>query len=191
MILLSGDHSLLETLVVVAVIAFFVVIFIVAKMKQAGYMKQQKESGTDKKKVTEAMQNLMGDRFTDYTYAVGYYTKEERQTRKIIYYYYPYILAFSSNELIIFPFIVKDGELILRNRLDIDWKETRLDYSVYKKGTKLHICLAGEWMPIFVHKVIESNGVEKSDRPLAVYQEQEVERLISLLPQFKSMAAQN
>lgn len=188
MILLSGDRAWWEYLAAFLVLAFIVAIFIYAKMQTAKYMKQQKETGADKKKVMDAMQKLMGDRFSDYTYVVGYYTKQEQRGRTITYYYYPYILAFTSAELIIFPFLVRDGELIVRNRLDINWNETELNSVESGKGTKMHIYPAGELMIINVEKVIKSNGVEKSDKPLGIYQEQEVERFISLLPQLKSLA---
>lgn len=191
MLLSSDVTSILGNLFALAVIVFVVVVFIIAKNKKSSYMKKQKETGTDKKKVMDAMEKAMGNRFHDYTYAVGYYTKQESKPGKVIYYYYPYILAFSTSELVIFPFLMRDGELLLRNCMNIDWKETKLDYSIYKKGTKLHICVAGEWMPIYVHKVIDSDGTEKSDRPLGIYQEQEVDRLISLLPQYKNQALPN
>lgn len=187
MILLSKGETF-ENIYVAVVLIVIVGIIIYAQMKKSKHMKEQKETGTDKKKVMDAMQKLMGDRFSDYTYVVGYYTKTEQGSRKVTYYYYPYILAFTSTELIIFPFLVKEGELIVRNRLDVDWKETELNSTENSKGTKLHIYLGGEMMIVNVDKVIKSNGAEKSDRPLAVYQEQEVERFINTLPQLKSLA---
>lgn len=188
MILLSGEHSVFDYILVAAALIFIVAVIVMAKMKISKYMKQQKETGADKKKVMDAMQKLMGDRFPDYTYVVGYYTKQENRGRKITYYYYPYILAFSNTELIIFPFLMREGELIVRNRLDVNWKETELNSTENSKGTRLHIYLGGEMMIVNVDKVIESNGVEKSDKPLGIYQEQEVERFISMLPQLKSYA---
>lgn len=188
MILLSGSYAWVENLGMVIVAAFIVVVVVMAMVKKSSYMKQQKETGADKKKVMDAMQKLMGDRFPDYTYVVGFYTKTESYGRGYKYYYYPYILAFSSTELIIFPFLMRDGELIVRSRLDINWNETELNSVENSKGTKMHIYPSGELMIINVQKVIESNGIEKSDRPLGIYQEQEVERFISLLPQFKSYA---
>ena len=191
MILLSGDYSWLENVylvVVITVIAVGVVMFFV---KKSAYMKQQKENGTDKKKVMDAMQKQMGNRFPDYTYVVGFYTKTENYGRGYKYYHYPYILAFSNTELIIFSFLMRDGELIVRNRLDINWDETELNSAENSKGTKMHLYLSGEMMIINVNKVIESNGIERSDKPLGIYQEQEVERFISLLPQFKSYAKKN
>lgn len=188
MILLSGDHAWWEYLLMAAVLIFVVAIVIIGKINTSKYMKNQKESGADKKKVLDAMQKQMGDRFSDYTYVVGYYTKQEQRGRTVTYYYYPYILAFTNAELIIFPFLVREGELILRNRLDINWNETELNSVENSKGTKMHIYPSGELMIINVQKVIVSNGVEKSDKPLGIYQEQEVERFISLLPQFKSYA---
>lgn len=188
MILLSGNLAWLENLYVVVALVVIIGIVVIVMKKKAAYMKQQKETGADRKKVMDAMQKLMGDRFPDYTYVVGFYTKTENYGRGYKYYYYPYILAFSSTELIIFPFLMRDGELIVRNRLDIDWNETELNSTENSNGTKMHLYLSGEMMIINVNKVIESNGLEKSDRPLGIYQEQEVERFISLLPQFKSYA---
>ncbi len=50
------------------------------------------------------------------------------------------------------------------------------------------INMAGEKLIINVHKVRKSTGVENSAEPLGIYQEAEVERLISYLPQYKSYA---
>lgn len=165
-----------------------VVVLLMGLHKKSAYMKQQKETGADKKKVMDAMQKQMGDQFSNYSYVVGHYTKTEGGGGRYTYYYYPYILAFSDTALIIFSFLVKDGELIIRNRIDIDWNETELNSTENSNGTKMHIYVAGEMMIIQVEKVIKSFGVEKSDTPLGIYQEQEVERFINLLPQLKSYA---
>lgn len=188
MIQLFGYYVSLEN-VYVAVATIFIIIAIVFYFKKkSAYMRQQKETGTDKKKVMDAMQRQMGDHFPDYTYVVGYYTKTENYGTGFKYYYYPYILAFSNTELIIFSFLMRNGELIIRSRLDINWNETELNSVEDGSGTKMHIYPAGELMIINVKKVIDSNGLEKSDKPLGIYQEQEVERFINLLPQFKSYA---
>jgi len=178
--------DILVRVIAIGFVVFCVGLFIVIVVKKTRYMLQQKNTNEDKRRVHELMSQVMGDRFSEYTYAIGYYTKTVRGSRKVTYYYYPYILAFTEQELIVFSFIVKDNKILLRNRMDIDWSEVKLDYSVYGKGAKLHLCLAGEWMPIFVHKVVKSMGAEQTDRPLGVYQEQEVERLIELLPRYKS-----
>lgn len=152
------------------------------------YMKKQKEEGTDKKKVVDAMTRVMQEKLYDYTYAVGNYTKTERYGRTTTYYYYSYILAFNSSELAIFPFVVKDKEVILRNCMTINWNEVKFSYKTGKKGLDMTITLAGENLIINVLKVQKSSGVEKSANPLGVYQEAEVEKLVSYLPQYKSYA---
>ena len=188
MVLLTGDYAWLENVYVVVAVAFIAVVVVMILVKKSAYMKQQKETGADKKKVMDAMQKQMGDRFPDYRYVVGFYTKTENYGSGYKYYYYPYILAFSDTELIIFPFLMRDGQLIVRNRLDINWNETELNSVENSKGTKMHLYLSGEMMIINVNKVIDSNGLEKSDKPLGIYQEQEVEHFISLLPKYKSYA---
>ena len=188
MLLSSDTYAMVENIFAVVMFIGIVAIIIYALRKKSSYMKQQKETGADKKKVMDAMQKQMGDRFSDYTYVVGFYTKTEGGGGRYTYYYYPYILAFSNTELIIFSFLMRDGELIIRNRMDINWNETELNSTENSKGTKMHIYVAGEMMIINVNKVIDSTGIEKSDKPLGIYQEQEVERFINLLPQFKSYA---
>lgn len=188
MLLSSGIWEKAENLYVVVAIIVIIAFFIYVLKKKSGYMNQQKETGADKKKVMDAMQKQMGDRFPDYTYVVGFYTKTEGGGGRYTYYYYPYILAFTNAELIIFSFLMRDGQLIIRNRMDINWNETELNSSENSKGTKLHIYVSGEMMIINVNKVIDSSGIEKSDKPLGIYQEQEVERFISVLPQLKSYA---
>ena len=174
-------------IIVYVVVCILVVVMLIKKVVSgSSYMKQQKETGADKKKVMDTMQMIMGERYPDYTYAVGYFTKEEQKPGKIIKYFYPYILAFSDREFIIFSFLVRSGELIIRNRLDVNWQESGMNFSENKKGVFLRFYIEGGWMSINVRKVIKSRGEEKSDRPLAIYQEQEVDRLSSLLPQYKT-----
>ncbi|MCM1118829.1 MAG: hypothetical protein NC543_05640 [bacterium] len=188
MLLSSVIPEVWQNVIVALVLVGIVVVFLMGLHKKSVYMKQQKETGADKKKVMDAMQKQMGDQFSNYSYVVGHYTKKEGGGGSYTYYYYPYILAFSNTELIIFSFLMRDGELIIRNRIDIDWNETELNSTENSNGTKMHIYIAGEMMIIQVEKVIKSFGVEKSDTPLGIYQEQEVERFINLLPQLKSYA---
>ena len=84
--------------------------------------------------------------------------------------------------------MVKDKELLLRNCLSINWNEVKFSYKIGKKGLDMTINMAGEKLIINVHKVRKSTGVENSAEPLGIYQEAEVERLISYLPQYKSYA---
>lgn len=154
--------------------------------KGSKYMKQQKEEGVDKKRMMEAMSRVMKEKLGEYTYAVGTYTKTERYGRTTTYYYFSYILAFNASELVIFPFVVKNKELLLRNCMTINWNEVKFSYKIGKKGLDMTINLAGEKLIINVYKVQKSSGVEESAEPLGMYQEAEVEKLASYLPQYKS-----
>ena len=71
----------------------------------------------------------------------------------------------------------------------INWDEVKFAYKVGKKGLDMTITLAGEKLMINVLKVQKSSGVEKSAEPIGIYQEAEVEKLASYLPQYKSYAA--
>lgn len=153
---------------------------------KAQYMKKQKNEGTDKKKVMDVMAGVMKERAEEYTYAVGNYTKTERHGRTTTYYYYSYILAFTETDMVIFPFVVKDKELLLRNCMSVNWNEVKLAYKLGKKGLDMTFYIAGEKLIINVLKVQKSSGVEKSAEPLGIYQETEVERLASYLPRYKS-----
>ncbi len=169
-------------------IAFFAIIAVVVLLclwgvwSKAQYMKKQKNEGTDKKKVMDVMAQVMKERFDEYTYAVGNYTRTERYGRTTTYYYYSYILAFTASDMVIFPFVVKNKELLLRNCMTINWNA----YKLGKKGLDMTFHIAGEKLIINVLKVQKSSGAEKSAEPLGIYQEAEVEKLASYLPQYKS-----
>ena len=92
---------------------FFISLLIMLAASYSSYMKKQKKTGSDKKKVMDIMLLFMGKQYSNYQYVVGHYTKEENGFGETICYYYPYILAFSDTELIIFSFLVKNGKLII------------------------------------------------------------------------------
>lgn len=169
-----------------AVVLFVVGVCLWSWMGQKKYMKQQKENGTDKRKMLDVMAQVMKERVADYTYAVGNYTKTERRGRTTTYYYYSYILAFNEKELVIFPFVVKDKQVLIRNCMAVDWNNIKFAYKIGKKGMDMTINMAGEKLMMNVWKVQESSGTEKSSEPLGIYQEAEVERLIAYLPQYKA-----
>lgn len=180
------DESTLGWLIMAGIVVVVVGLVVVGMMQQKKYMKNQKETAADKRKVLDVMTQVMKEKLDNYTYAVGNYTRAERHGRTTTYYYYSYILAFNEQELVIFPFIVKDKQLLLRNCMAINWDNVKFYYKLGKTGMDMTIDLAGEKLIINVPKVQESSGVEKSSEPLGIYQEAEVERLISYLPQYKS-----
>lgn len=194
MILLSGNNSKTDDLALIGGLIIIGVNFLLFALpiiwmvvSQSSYMRKQKKTGADKKRVMDLMQRFMGERFFDYQYIVGYYTKKEPKFGKVILYYNPYILAFSDTEIIIFSFLVKNGEIILRNRLDINWQEIGMNYFVNScKTAFLRFYIEEDWLYINVSRVISSSGAEKSDKPLGIYQEQETSRFIKLLPLYKS-----
>lgn len=165
----------------------FITLLIMLVVSYSSYMDTQKKTGADKQKVMDIMQLFMGKQYSNYQYVVGHYTKEVSKLGQVICYYYPYILAFSDTELIIFSFLVRDGKLIIRNRLDINWQETGMHYFVSRTKTVfLYLYIEGDCMQINIPRVVNSSGIEKSDTPLGIYQEQEAYRFISLLPLYKS-----
>ena len=164
---------------------FFVGIMIYSSVSQKRYMNQQKETGEDKRAMLDLMAQVMEGAYADYTYMVGYFTKTTQSGRTTTYYYFPYILAFNASEMIIFPFIKKEGKLYIRNRLPVDWGSMGFIYTVKKKLITLKFSVAGDTVTVNTNPVIVSGGVEKSDRPLCVYQEQEYEQLKTYLPQYK------
>ena len=183
------DSDTIGTIFVIGVMVAVALLAIYGLWKGSQYMKEQREKGTDKNRMMEVMALVMKEKLNDYTYAVGNYTKTERYGRTTTYYYYSYILAFNESELAIFPFVVKNKEIILRNSMAINWNEVKFSYKTGKKGMDMTITLAGEKLMINVPKVQKSSGVEKSAEPIGVYQEAEVEKLMSYLPQYKSYAA--
>lgn len=195
MILMSGNNlkldniSLIAGIIIVGIMGIlFITLLIMLVVSYSSYMDTQKKTGADKQKVMDIMQLFMGKQYSNYQYIVGHYTKkEENKFGEAICYLYPYILAFSDTELIIFSFLVRDGKLIIRNRLDVNWQETGMHYFVSRTKTVfLYLYIEGDCMQINIPRVVNSSGVEKSDTPLGIYQEQEAYRFISLLPLYKS-----
>lgn len=180
-----------DTISIIVLILFFVVAIgaiVYSMLQKKKYMRQQKETGEDKRAMLGLMAEVMGDIYEGFKYVVGYYTKTTQSGRTTTYYYFPYILAFNASQVIIFPFIKKEGKLYIRNRLPVDWNSTKFTYITKKKGFRVEFSIAGDRMPINVDSVVSSSGVEKSDRPLCVYQEQEVEELKGYLPRYKESA---
>lgn len=181
-----GNMSYIITLVIV-VIAVLAVVIATGK-KQKAYMEAQRVNNTDKQNMLQLMEQAMGESYPNFSYLVGYYTKIKQHLNSTTYYYFPYILAFSEKELLIFPFIKENGKLYLRNRLPVNWDVTKFSYKLKKNGMVLTFKMIGETMPINIDPVIKSGGVEKSDRPICVYQEREYQRMGGYLANYSAMA---
>lgn len=179
------------TLIVLA-IAFIAIIcvFILMSVKQNNHLKDQQTNNTEKRQMLDLMATVMDSEFANYTYVVGYYTKIQQKIGSTVYYYFPYVLAFNAEELIIFPFIRKEGRLYVRNRMDVNWNLTSFMYKLRKKGALLTFKMVGETMPICVDPVIKGTGLENTDRPLCVFQEQEYAKFLERLPFFAAKAKQ-
>ena len=176
------DSDLIKTFIAVAVVAFVVIVAVLGLVKGQKYMKTQKEEGTDRKRLMKAVADLLGDKFGDFTYAVGRYTRSERRGNTTHYWYYSYALAFNAADVLIIPFVVKDGEIRFRNLMPVNWEETSLKYRPSKKDIRVEFSIAGAAIPMFVPYVMKSSGIENSSEPLGFYQENEVERLLTYLP---------
>ena len=174
----------------IALVVFIAAIGIWEASKRKKYMKTQQETNADKRSMLDLMSKVMGEAYGNFSYLVGYYTKTTQKGNTTTYYYFPYILAFSAEELIIFPFIKKEGQLYYRNKMAVDWSATALKQKNHKKGITLTFKIVGETMPIHLDPVIDSDGTEKSDRPLGIYQEQEYQRFLGYLPGYLSKAKQ-
>lgn len=176
--------------IIALVIAFvaIVCVFSIMAVKQNKHLREQQANNTEKRQMLDLMAAVMEGEFANYTYVVGYYTKIQQKIGSTVYYYFPYVLAFNLEELIIFPFIKKEGRLYVRNRMDVNWNLTGFKYKLRKKGTLLTFKMVGETMPIWVNPVIKGTGMENTDRPLCVFQEQEYEKLLERLPSFAAKA---
>lgn len=174
--------------VAVLVIVGFVALIIYGVASGKGYLKKQKTDNTDKKKMLALMSEVMGDKYGDYTYVAGFFERTEPLGgRRYRTWYYSYVLAFNQTDMIILPFVVKDGQVLLRNRMPVDWNEFKLKYHIYKDDINLDFILGGETTTMYIRNVIKGNGVEKSSKPLAVYQESEVALLRSYLPGYPNV----
>lgn len=179
------------TLFVLAIVFIAIIcVFCVMAVKQNKHLKEQQANNTEKRQMLDLMAAVMEGEFANYTYVVGYYTKIQQKIGSTVYYYFPYVLAFNAEELIIFPFIKKEGKLYVRNRMDVNWNLTNFKYKLRKKGALLTCKMVGETMPICVDPVIKGTGMENTDRPLCVFQEQECARLMERLPFFAAKAKQ-
>ena len=165
-----------------------IVAFTVMGINQKKHLKEQQADNSEKREMLDLMSRVMQEEYGKYAYVVGYYTKIQQKLGSTTYYYFPYVLAFTESEMIVFPFIKKEGRLYVRNRLDVDWNVTKLQYRIRKNSLLLRLKIAGEDMPINLNPVIKGTGTEKSDRPLCVFQEKEYEKLVAYLPGYKSMA---
>lgn len=144
------DSDLITTLIAVAVIAFVVIVVVWSVIKGRKYMKTQKEEGTDKKRLMKAIADLLDDKFGDFSYVAGKYTRSERRGNTTHYWYYSYALAFNAADILIIPFVVKDGEIRFRNLMPVNWEETSLKYRPSKKDIRVEFSIAGAAIPMFV-----------------------------------------
>lgn len=172
-----------EEIVAVIIIFGFIGLIIFVFITNQNYMRKQKADNTDKKKLLDLMAEVMGNQYGNYTYVTGFYERTEylsnRRTRT---WFYSYVLAFNQTDMVILPFVVKDGQVLLRNRMAVNWNEFTLKYHLYNDDINLDFVLGGEQITMYIRKVIKSGGVEKSSKPLAVFQEQETALLKSYLP---------
>ena len=121
------DWGYLFFIVVMAIV--LIAAFSYMAYKQGQHQKAQKDDNTEKKEMLDLMTMVMEEEFSKYAYVVGYFTKVQQKIGSTVYYYFPYILAFTQDELIIFPFIKKDKKLYIRNRMDVEpqkWRDPEL-----------------------------------------------------------------
>lgn len=174
-----------DIMILVACVAVGVLFFGIWILRESRYMKQQKTQETDKKRMMEIMSQIFQDRVSEYTFVAGRNTVSEYiGPNRRRYWYYSYYIAFTRDEICIFPFVVKKKEIHLRNRLDIDWSNTSLTYKTGRKEIELDFKIAGEPLEIHVPRVCKSIGQENSSEPLGFYQEEAVERLSAYLPAY-------
>ena len=178
----------MEWIFLIVAFSLVVVAVVFVTIKQNKYQKAQQENNTDKQMLLDLMQRVMEEEYSKYDYIVGYFTKVQQKIGSTVYYYFPYVMAFTQEEFIIFPFIKKEGRLYIRNRMDVDFSQVSLRKKVKKNGMTLTFKIAGEKMPINLNPVIKGSGMEKSDRPLCIYQEEEYQKLLSYLPEYEARA---
>ncbi|MCR5461196.1 MAG: hypothetical protein K6F51_15130 [Acetatifactor sp.] len=179
------------TIIILAIALIAIIcVFSIMTVKQNKHLKEQQANNTEKRQMLDLMANVMEKEFGNYSYVVGYYTKIQQKIGSTVYYYFPYVLAFNAEELIIFPFIKKEGRLYVRNRLDVNWNLTSFKYKRRAKGVLLTFKMVGETMPICVDPLIKGTGMENTDRPLCIFQEAEYAKLLERLPFFAAKAKQ-
>jgi len=139
------------------------------------YMAEQRSTGRDKQRMLDFIQIVMKEYYGEYTYVVG---GDIISTGRYSANYYPYIVGFNEKDLVIISYTAQNGALICRNVLPVDWNCMRLKYHVFYKGVKLILKLGKTKMRIKVNRVAMSDGSEKFDKPLGIFQENEVDMLI-------------
>ncbi|MDE7477722.1 MAG: hypothetical protein K2M91_07200 [Lachnospiraceae bacterium] len=146
------------------------------------YMEEQIQTGRDKQRMLNFMQIVMKEYYNDFTYAVG---NNKIWVSRYQVNYYPYIVCFNESDIVIISYAAQNGALICRNVLPIDWSCMCLKYRVRDKGVKLVFQLGKTKMHVNVNRTVVSEGSEKSDTPLGVVQDKEVDQLIRYLPYYK------
>lgn len=153
-----------------------------AHAREKRYMAEQRMTGRDKQRMLDFMQIVMKEYYGEYTYAAGGY---RISTGRYSANYYPYIVGFNEKNLVIISYIARNGALICRNVLPIDWHCMRLKYRITGNVVKLEFILGKTKLRINVNRVVVSEGTEKFDTPLGIYQENEVDMLIRNLPRYR------
>ncbi|MDE6363279.1 MAG: hypothetical protein K2L86_03295 [Lachnospiraceae bacterium] len=142
------------------------------------YMAEQRSTGRDKQRMLDFMQIVMKEYYGEYTYVAG---GDIISTGRFSANYYPYIVGFNEKDLVIISYTARNGALICRNVLPVDWGCMRLKYRVFSKGVKLIVILGKTKLRIKISRVAMSDGSEKFDTPLGIFQENEVDKLIRSL----------
>lgn len=175
---MSGDDTffmLLGMLIVFGPWALLLVGVLFMHAREREYMAEQRTTGRDKQRMLDFMQIVMKEYFGEYTYVVG---GCRISTGRYSANYYPYIVGFNEKDLVVISYIARNGALICRNVLPIDWNCMRLKYHVHTNGVKLTFILGKTKLRINVNRVVVSEGSEKFDTPLGIFQEKEVDMLI-------------
>ena len=175
---MSGEDTffmLFGMLIVFGPWAVVIVGVLFTNAREREYMAEQRITGRDKRRMIDFMQIVMKEYYGEYTYVAGGY---RISTGRFLANYYPYIVGFNDKDLVVISYIVRDGALICRNVLPVDWNCMRLKYHVHTKGVKLTFILGKTKLRINVNRVVISEGSEKFDTPLGIFQGEEVDMLI-------------
>lgn len=162
----------------ILMIVVFVVLFIVASIVET-IKKKKGSTGEDQKKIMEVAQNVLPD-CSAYTVAYAkYFTSKSCGNHKTSY-YYNYIVAFRSSEMVVIPIKFAGKEIVAQkhfvmNHENVGNIKTKKDWTTFFDKNGGEICTFG---------VSGSNTADGKYLPLNIQQPDEAEKFQKFLETF-------
>lgn len=164
-----AEHDTIYALVSVVILLcpFLTLLYLLVPNK---YMEEQKEFNSDKVLLLNAMQSVMGERYQDFSYLVGYYFKSRYES-------YTYIVAFRTGEMIVMPYRMNWERIEISGMFPAKVIKSK----VKPKEIVLNTDFGVRKNNITIPRVAESRGYRRTCFPLGIYQSDTVDELTGCL----------